>query len=214
MDPTENAIQNQLGGNNPIKGGYDPQKIASDVGGMNIAVGYKQTDEGVTGQLIDKREDQGHSPGQPQAAARSVPNSFGKAGAGVLSSKIGHAGGKGGDRGNGHVVKLYGRRISADGGGPEGIDQALNNYISDRYEALLQYAGNCHGGKLLQNGKGKNLESIFAWQLVESAQDRQKCQHGADALADQGSPGYPGDPKLQGLYKINIHQNIGDRGEG
>ncbi len=94
--------------------------------------------------------------------------------------------------GDDHIVQLDRCGVTGDDAGTKGIDDALQDDVAYRDEALLQDAGDGDHGYLAQHVPGEEHHLVGGLEGTDAAEHHHHGQHAAHALAQEGGPCHTG----------------------
>ena len=129
----------------------------------------------------------------------------------VLGGVVGDAVAQGGKGGDDHVVQLDGGRVACNDAGTKGVDDALQDDVAHRDEALLQDAGHSHHSHLAQHIPREQLHMTRGVESADAAEHHHHGQHTADTLTQEGSPCHTGDAHLETGDEQDVHADVRQR---
>ena len=133
------------------------------------------------------------------------------AGTHVLGGVVGNAVAQSGEGGDDHIVQLDRCGVTGDDAGTKGVDDALQDDVAHRDEALLQDAGDGDHGHLAQHVPGEEHHLVGGLEGTDAAEHHHHGQHAAHALAQEGGPCHTGYAHLETGHEQDIHADVGQR---
>ena len=190
------------------------QEQHASVDGRALRVIHEQQQQRAAEEEV--QDDDGHTNEPHQIAARTKArlDAVHLAGPHVLGGVVGNAVAQGGEGGDDHVVQLDGGRVACNDAGTKGVDDALQDDVAHRDEALLQDAGDGHHGDLAQHIPGEPHRLALCGDGLHAAEHHHHGQDAAHTLAQEGRPGHTGHTHVEPGHEQDVHADVGQRRDG
>ena len=185
------------------------QEQHASVDGRALGIIHEQQQQEAAEEEVQEHDGHADDPHQIAACAKALVHTVHLAGTHVLGGVVGDAVAQGGEGGDDHVVQLDGSGIACNDAGTEGVDDALQNDVAHRDEALLQDAGDGHHGHLAQHVPGEQHDLVLRFEGADAAEHHHHGQHAAHTLAQEGRPGHTGHTHVEPGHEQDVHADVG-----
>lgn len=213
-DAPQDSVRHQLGGDHEVEGREDPQKLHTRHKRPGGAFFHKQKEQIPAAEYVEGAEGNAQKPHHLKPGPEAFPDPSDFAGPQILGGKIGDPVSDGGKGGNDQIVQLHGGGIPGHHRRAEPVDHALDQDISHRDKALLQNAGNGDHQNFFEELPVEQDGGLPGLDLPQPFPYGKYGQDTAYSLTEKGGPGNTRYAHVKGLYKQNIHRDIGGGGGG
>ena len=175
---------------------------------------HKDVHQHPPAEQIQRDNRQAEHPHEFQPGLEAAAHALHLARADVLRREVGYAVAQRRQRGNHEVVELDGGGVARHHARAERIDNALDDDIAHRNEALLQDARHGNRRDAAKQREGEQRAFLVRLHAPQAAQHKEHRQHTAHALAEERRPRHARNAHLKRGDKQDIHEDVARRGRG